>query len=228
MSRRYLGAAALATAAGALYAIIIRPRHLRFGATNEEFRGALSGDELIPDARLQATRAITIDAPPEQVWPWIAQLGADRAGFYSYEWLENLVGCDIENVDHVQTEWQHVHEGDFIRADRRGTGGWYVEEVDPPRLLVLRMGEPGTGVRFDAGTHGAAFTWAFVLRAEAADRTRLLVRARYRYRPGLAPFFEAVEFADFVMTERMFRGIRERAEELSRTLAPVEPTGTAA
>jgi uncharacterized protein YndB with AHSA1/START domain len=228
MFRRSLGVAALATAAGALYAIIFRPRHLRFGATDEEYRGVLPGDELIPDPQLQATRAVMIDAPPEQVWPWIAQLGADRAGFYSYEWLENLVGCDIENVDHVALEWQHVHEGDFIRADRRGSGGWYVEEVDQPHLLVARLGEPGTGVRFDVETHGAAFTWAFVLREEAGDKTRLLVRARYRYRPGLGLFFEAVEFADFVMTERMLRGIRERAEELSRTLAPVEPTGTAA
>jgi hypothetical protein len=228
MKRLLLGGAVAGALVGVSMAAI-RPRHLRFGATDDEATAPLPGDELIPVPAIQATRAVSIDAPPAQVWPWIAQLGADKGGFYSYEVLENLVGCQIRNAEEVVRDWQHPRVGDFIRADRKGSGGWYVETVDPPRVLVARVGDPATGQRFTVEEEGLAFTWAFLLVPEPGERTRLLVRARYGVgNPAARVAAEVLEVVDFVMTEKMLRGIRERAERFSLTLAPADAAGTAA
>jgi len=74
-------------------------------ATPAETKRALPGDELVPEPRIQITHAVTIAAPVERVWPWLAQIGQDRGGFYSYEWLENLAGCEMRNADRVHPEW---------------------------------------------------------------------------------------------------------------------------
>jgi hypothetical protein len=84
--------AAAAAAIPSLYLLVVRPWHLRWGATDAEVRQPLPGDELVPESKLVATRAISIRAPASQVWPWLVQLGQGRAGLYSYEWLENLAG----------------------------------------------------------------------------------------------------------------------------------------
>ena len=228
MVPRWLAATAIATAASAVYVFVVRPRHLRHGASLPEGARVLPGDDLLREAKVQATRAITIDAPVESVWPWIVQIGADRAGFYSYEWLENLFGCRIEGARWIEPAWQHVAPGDYVRADRQGRGGWYVELVEAPHALVLQIGEPGTGTRFSVGRHGLAFTWAFVLEPAAAGRTRLLVRARYAFvRPVVRLPVELLEVVDFVMTERMLRGVRTAAES-SAPLVTVADEGTAA
>lgn len=101
--------------AAATAALLARPRLLRWGATGQECGEALPGDELIEHADLTATRAITIHAPADDVWPWSAQLGQGRGGFYSYDFLENLVGCDIHSADRIVPEWQDVAVGDAIR-----------------------------------------------------------------------------------------------------------------
>ena len=106
-----LGGVAVVAAAGAVVAGVLRPRYLSWGASDEECAGALPGDELVPHADLAATRAVTIAATPEQVWPWIAQMGQGRGGLYSYDALENLVGCDMHSADRVVPEWQDVAVG---------------------------------------------------------------------------------------------------------------------
>ncbi len=228
MVARRLAAIAAAAGAVAAYVVAVRPRHLRYGATPEEVARVVPGDDLLPDVRVQATRAITIEAPVESVWPWIVQIGADRAGFYSYEWLENLFGCRIEGARWIEPAWQHVTRGDFVRAERQGRGGWYVELVEAPHALVLRIGEPGTGTRFSVDRHGLAFTWAFVLEPDGTGRSRLLVRARYAFvRPVVRLPVELLEVVDFVMTERMLRGIRTQAESSMPLVAAVDE-GTAA
>ena len=98
-----------------LYILLARPRQLRWGATDQERDDSLPGDELVANADLSATRAITIRASADQVWPWIAQLGQGRGGFYSYDFLENLIGCDIHSADRIVPEWQHVAVGDEVR-----------------------------------------------------------------------------------------------------------------
>jgi hypothetical protein len=96
------------------YAFFIRPWHLRWGATEEELSKPLPGDELVPDPAIEPTQAITVNAPVEEVWPWLAQVGQDRGGFYSYEWLENLAGCEMRNADRIHPEWQHREVGEIV------------------------------------------------------------------------------------------------------------------
>ena len=176
---------------------------MSWGATIEEVRSALPGDELVPDADLTATRAITIDAGAEGVWPWIAQLGQGRGGFYSYDFLENLVGLDIHSAEGIVPEWQGIEVGDEVRF--HPDGGMTAAVVEPGRALVLRGGIPGTPP-FD-------FAWAFVVRGHPEGTTRLVVRERYRYLRWWAPLLvEPVEVISLVMSRRMLRTIKQRAE----------------
>lgn len=135
--------------------LLVRSRQLRWGATAEEVGATLPGDDLIPDACLVATRAISIPTPPAQVWPWIVQLGQGRGGFYTYDVLENLAGCDIHSAAGIVPEWQHLEVGDSIRL--HPTLGMEVAAVDPPRSLVLR----GAAVEEDAPMPYDA-AWTFV------------------------------------------------------------------
>jgi hypothetical protein len=200
-----LRATAIATAA---YILVARRRQLRWGATDEESEGPLPGDNLIENADLIATRAITIRASAEQVWPWIAQLGQGRGGFYSYDFLENLVGCDIHSADRIVPEWQDVVGGDEVRF--APAVGLAVASLEQGRSLVLRGGVPigNTTPPYD-------FTWAFVLRDEPDKTTRLLVRERYAYTRAWARLIvEPTEVLSFVMSQKMLRGIKERAEHV--------------
>ncbi len=216
MRRRYAGVTAIGGAAAA-YILLARPRHLRWGATDQESDEPLPGDDLIANADLTATRAITVRASADQVWPWIAQLGQGRGGFYSYDFLENLVGCDIHSADRIVAEWQDVGVGDEVRLAPQV--GLVVAMLERGRSLVLRGGIPmgNTAPPYD-------FTWAFVLRDEP-DGTRLLVRERYAYTRSWARLIvEPAEAISFVMSQKMLRGIKDRAE---RTAAPsLDPSPT--
>ena len=103
----------------AAYILVARPRQLCWGATGEEAGATLAGDDLIKCPDLVATRAITVHAAAGQIWPWIAQLGQGRGGFYSYDKLENLVGCDIHSADRVVAEWQDIKVGDEVKLAPR-------------------------------------------------------------------------------------------------------------
>jgi hypothetical protein len=206
MSRRAI--VCLSTVAGALgaYVLVVRPWHLRWGSTDDEADGQLIGDDLIPNPDLSATRAIRIRASAEDVWPWIAQLGQGRGGLYSYDALENLVGCDMHSADRIVSEWQDVRVGDEFRL--HPDVALEVAIVEPGRGLVVRGGVPmgETEPPFD-------FTWAFELRERLDGTTRLLMRERYGYtRPWSALLVEPVEAVSFVMSRKMLRGIRDRVE----------------
>ena len=112
--RRSVVGAAIGSIAAA-YILLVRPRLLRWGATEEETEEPLPGDDLIAHPHLVATRAIAIHAPSADVWPWIAQLGQGRGGFYSYDFLENLLGCHIHSADRVVPEWQQVSVGEQVK-----------------------------------------------------------------------------------------------------------------
>jgi hypothetical protein len=202
---RYAGLAAIGGAKAA-WILLARPRYLRWGATDQECDEALPGDDLILPADLAATRAITVRASIVQVWPWIAQLGQGRGGFYSYDFLENLVGCDIHSADRVVPEWQDVEVGGEVKLHREVP--LRVAAVEPGRSLVLRGGVP-----MGSSPPPYDFTWAFALREQPDNTTRLLVRDRYGYTRWWAPLLvEPVEAASFVMSQKMLRGIRDRAE----------------
>lgn len=192
--------------AAAAYAFLARPWLLGWGATAEEVGGSLPGDELIAFADFTATRAITIRASSDRIWPWIAQLGQGRGGFYSYDVLENLVGCDIHSADRVVPEWQDIGVGDEVRLAPQV--GLSVASLEPRRSLVLRGGVPigDAAPPYD-------FTWAFVVREQPERTTRLLVRERYRYtRVWARLVVEPAAAISLVMTTKMLRGIRDRAE----------------
>lgn len=203
-TRRLAAAAGLAGAAVGV--AVLRRYHLGWGATADERHAALPGDDLMPQADLVATRAVTVDAPVGDTWPWVVQMGQGRGGLYSYDWLENLVGCDMRSADRIVAEWQSRAVGDDFRL--HPDVALTVAAVEPPHALVVHGGVP-------AGESPAPydFTWAFVLRSLPGGSTRLLVRERYRYLRTWAPLLvEPVELVSFVMSQRMLRGIRERAE----------------
>jgi hypothetical protein len=200
------GIALVAGAAAAAGVLLGRRWQLRWGATAQEFAGPLPGDELIARSGLTATRALTIRAPAARVWPWIAQLGQARGGFYSYDFLENLVGCDIHSADRVVGEWQDIKPGNEVRL--HPDVALEVAAVDPGRSLVLRSVVPEGSPPPPFG-----FTWAFALQPGPDGTTRLIVREKYAYpQPWARLLVEPVEVIDFVMTQKMLRGIRSRAE----------------
>jgi hypothetical protein len=129
-----------ATGSIAAVALLGRMRLLRWGATDQEIAASQPGDELISDANVTATRAITVRRSPDVVWPWVAQLGQGRGGFYSYDFLENLVGCDIHSADRVVPEWQQLEVGDEVRL--APAAGLKVAIVEPGRALVLHGSLP--------------------------------------------------------------------------------------
>jgi hypothetical protein len=187
-------------------AMLLWPWHRQWGTTPAERAMSLPGDPFMRQPAYELMHGVSIDAPPEHVWRWLVQLGQDRGGFYSYDWLERLFGADIRNVDEIRPEWQHRAAGDFVRAAQRGylggllgqELGWHVTELHPNRALVL---------------HG----WgAFVLQETEAGGTRLLIRSTFSNRRipvwAAAISFTAFELPHFIMERRMLLGIKERAE----------------
>ncbi|UTT71440.1 SRPBCC family protein [Arthrobacter sp. DNA4] len=192
--------------AGVVAPAVWFPRYyLRWGATDAEANGGLPGDDFLPVADLQSTRAVTIKAPAHRVWPWLAQMGQGRGGLYSYDVLDNLAGLDIHSADRIHPEWQDIKAGDRFHLAPDPSADLEVGAVDLGSSFVLRV-PPGSPGPFD-------FSWAFVLRPQPDGTTRLLVRERYAYRRWWTLLMvEAVEIASFVMSRRMLQGIRDRAE----------------
>ena len=206
MKRRAAAAGVAVIGSAGAYIFVLRPWQLRWGATDEERDSALAGDDIIPTPDLIATRAITVRAVADEVWPWIAQLGQGRGGFYSYDTLENLVGCDIHNADQIVPEWQDINVGDQVKLHPEV--GLDVAVVEQGRALVLRG-----GVQMGAMPPPYDTTWAFVVQEQPDGTTRLLVRERYVYTQRWGGFLvEPVAVVAFVMTQRMLRGIRDRAQ----------------
>jgi hypothetical protein len=196
-------------AAPIVYRWQVRPWLVRWGATDDEVGRALPGDELVEGDGgdgPRTTRAVTIDAPPSAVWPWLAQIGEDRAGFYSYSWLERLAGCRMHNASRVHDEWQHRAPGETVwLAERYGElGRQVVAHLEPDR--VLAMVSPTDWDTILAG-RGATGGWTLVLEPTAEGRTRLLARGS-----GGAVGTSLFDVAHFVMEQKMMRGIKERVE----------------
>ncbi len=215
------GLAGLLSASPWAYSLFARPRLLRWGANDDEVRRSFPGDEAVPAPVMATTRAITIDAPTGAVWPWVAQIGQGRGGFYSYDWLENLAGCDIHSADRVVPDLQNPQVGDPV--DLAPAMGLAVAAIEPGRLLLLRPPSPATSAvaGIEQLTPGISFnaSWAFVLEAPNERTTRLLFRFRVTGTPRLplALFCRLLlEPEHFVMERAMLRGIKRRAEASPR------------
>lgn len=185
-------------AAVAGYHFLVRPQLLRWGASDEEVERDMTGDDLVPDPTYVSTRAITIRATPEQVFPWLPQIGYGRGGLYSYDWLDQLFGyLDRPSANQILPEFQDVKPGDVIPIGR--IGGWLVRIVDPPRSFVV---EPVPD----------KVSWAFTLYSYGDGTTRLVTRVRARLAFSVINLL--LDPAEFVMIRRMLAGIKERAESL--------------
>lgn len=205
--------APVVTGAAVLGVVTLRWSALHWGATTEETRERLPGDEILGEAGLVATRAVTVEAPPEEVWRWVVQMGADRGGFYSYDGLENLAGCHLRSADAVVEAWQHLGPGDLVRLHPRIALA--VASIDPGRSLVLHAGPAMPG---DPDAVPYDFTWSFVLRRHPHRATRLITRERFSYSHAWSPLLvEPMAAASSLMTQKMLRGIRDRAERAARS-----------
>ncbi|UCG22725.1 MAG: SRPBCC family protein [Chloroflexota bacterium] len=197
------GLGAVAIAGTILTSPLLRPWYSKWGASETEVKQRLPGDERVPDPNLESTRAITINAPMAEVWPWLVQMGQGRGGLYSYERLENLVGCDMRNAERLLPKHQHLSIGDKVRLSKgEGTPYFVVKAIEPGRAIILGGDDPPT-------------TWAFILEPIDEDSTRLIIRFRQQYEPSLGNAIAWRVFTDpitFVMERKMLQGIKLRAE----------------
>lgn len=216
----WLGAATAALA----YLGWVRPWMLRWGATPAEVRAHLPGDELVPEPRARFTRAITLAAAPAQVWPWLVQIGCHRAGWYSYDGLDN---AGQPSADHLLPEFQTLAVGDEVWAAPDGTLAFAVNALEPNHALVL-SGPLDQGLAFypDAPAEVAALagdpvraSWAFVLRPlptppGAPALTRLVIRFRADYPPSALSSLAGalLEPVSFLMERKTLLGIKARVE----------------
>jgi hypothetical protein len=206
MPKRRIGPAILDALSGLpLFATapLYRHWHLRWGATDDEVHASMPGDEIVPNPSFNATRAITIDAPPELVWPWIAQMGYRRAGFYTYALLDN---AGYDSADRILDEYQPPKIGDWVPMAKQ------VNETTAFRVQAFELNRWLLWEKPDS-------TWAWKLLPLHGGRTRLILRLKQRYaweRPGSAILtLILLEFGDFPMMRRVLKGIKVRAERMS-------------
>ena len=201
-------AAALVGLTLAGYPALWRKRCLTWGATDTEAAREMPGDRFMPAADVVATRAVTVEAPPEAIWPWLVQMGPHRGGAYTYDWIENLLGLNMHSADEILPEYQNLKVGDPIPLGKNGPR-MRVEVLEPDSALVLHSEDD-------------AWVWEFALYPEG-DGTRLVSRNRITD-PRPNPFTRAfsmyfMEPGSLIMERKMLLGIKERAERLAEAQA---------
>jgi hypothetical protein len=187
-----------------VFAPLYRRWHMRWGATEAEVARAMPGDELVAEPSFNATRAITIDAPPEAVWPWLVQIGYGRAGFYSYDLFDNAARPSAERI---LPEYQEPRIGDWVPM---------ASKVNETTAFRIKAFEQNRWMLW-AKPHS---TWAWKLVPLEGGRTRLIVRIKDRYEwrasPGSALLTLILfEFGDFPMMRKLLLGVKGRAERLA-------------
>lgn len=184
-----------------LYFAFLRPWQLRWGATNEEIRRAMPGDDIVGDPSFNATRAVTIRASAECIFPWIVQMGVKRAGWYSYDLLDNLARPSAEVI---LPEHQNVQIGTLIPMSPDGKQGMYVKNFKANEWMLWWDNKGDS-------------SWVWGIYSEGEARSRLVTRVRVKYRwfsPTIL-FSLIIEFFDIVMMRKCMLGIKRRAEVLS-------------
>jgi hypothetical protein len=181
--------------------VLLMPWMDRWGAFPDEIRASLPGDELVSSPHYVYNRAITVNAAPEQVYPWLVQMGAEKGGMYSYSWFEtNVLRCELINADRIHPEWQVLKVGDKVKMcpGNWGPPAYEVALLVPNQAIVIGHQENGQW----------SDVWQFVLVAEADGSTRMIVRGRNAL-DGM--FWDLIRPGEFVMMRGMMLGIKERA-----------------
>lgn len=186
-----------------LSVILLRPLMDRWGATEAEVAATFPGDELVQNPARFINRAITIQASPEQIYPWLLQIGADKGGWYSYDWLETLANCPNTNAERIHSEWQNLQVGDPVRMcpGEFAPPPYIVAQIYPNKAIVMGHQENGEWVDL----------YQFVLVPQADGATRLILRTRTMMVGGI---WDAVHPIAFMMEQQMLRGVKERAERM--------------
>jgi hypothetical protein len=203
--------------------VMTRPWHTQWGATEKEVAATMPGDDLVPAPRQKATRAVTIDAPPDKVWPWIVQMGYRRAGWYTYDWFYKLTKSgdfvDGHSSKRIVPKLQDIKAGDVIMINPQV--GYTIMDLKKPEYLVeLARVDMATGEAFylektpDNYMNG---TWVYVLKPLADDKTRLIVRSfnDWKGKIGALSNAGAMELGAFIMFRKMMLGVKKRAEAAS-------------
>ncbi len=189
---------------GGIVVAALMPWMDRYGASEPELIASYPGDELIVSPAIMYTRAITIAAPPEHIYPWIIQMGAERGGMYSYAWFEtNILRCELINADRIHEEWQGLKPGDPVKMcpGNWGPVPYEVASLEPNRSVVLGHQENGNWLD----------TWQFTLVPQNDGSTRLVVRSRDLKTGAL---WAMIRPGEFIMEHGMLNGIRQRAEDM--------------
>lgn len=204
-----IGVWALGTA---VYLLFLWPWMKSWGATDDEIEAILPGDDIVPNANLRSTKGVTIQAPPEAIYPWLLQLGVDRGGMYSYDWLENLFGLNVHTTDRIMPEYQNVQVGDFWRFTPQDYvlnpgPGLYVKQLVENEAVLLCFGMEGQA------EEPCIDTWQLVLIPQADGSTRLLLRSNMAMKPELP--IKLTYFIQFLMERKMLLTLRGYAEQLA-------------
>jgi hypothetical protein len=194
----FVGVVALLVA----YVGFLRPAHMRWGATGVEVARPMPGDSLVGDATFVATRAVTVDARPDQVWPWIVQMGTGRAGFYGYDWIDN---GGAPSADRILPRYQSPQAGDLVPRSADGRTGYLVKGFAVNRYVLWTARTP-------------QLTWCWSLYPTDDGRTRLVSRTRLRYPWASAAILGALvgDVSDAFTTRKTLLGIKARAEAAAR------------
>lgn len=188
----------------------------RAGSTAAERAARMPGDELVPSPQMVTNHAVTIGARPEQIWPWLAQMGWHLGGYYTPQWVDRLMfPNNWSSLDHLDPNLvRDLQVGDTMPDGPPGTAQYVVHEVQAPRLLVLTSTShipPGWDEKYNARI---TWTWSFTLTPVGDGSTRVHSRVRGRMSPRwFAVFYIGTIIpADFVMATGMLRGLKKRAE----------------
>jgi hypothetical protein len=174
----------------------------RWGATSDEINATFPGDELVAAPRYVYNRVVTVSASPEEIYPWLVQMGAERGGMYTYSWFEtNILRCELINADRIHEEWQGLKKGDKVKMcpGDWGPPAYEVALMDPDHAVVLGHQENGQW----------SDVWQFILVPQLDGTTRLIARGRDTKTGTL---WDVIRPGQFVMERGMLLGIKERAE----------------
>lgn len=191
---------------GAVLTAALLPWMDAWGASEAEIAASFPGDELVPAPRVTYTRAISINAAPEYIYPWIVQLGAGRGGMYSYEWFEtNILRCELINADRIHEEWQDLKVGDKVKMcpDENIPPAYEVARMEADQAIVLGHQESGRWVE----------VWQFILVPQTDGSTHLVVRSR---NAAEGWFWDVIRPGEFIMMRGMLLGIKGRAEGMTQ------------